>query len=95
MPDPVEIVRGHAGGDGLAHLCKSLACDLARDPHPFDGLGILDLGSHEFRRGRAVNVFGPGDVGRDAAAGGLDPRHERLPSDGHGGSLGARRPSRR
>ena len=94
MPDPVEIVRGHPGGDRPPHLRQGLSGDPTRHPHALDGLGVLDLRADESLRGWPVDVLRPGNFGRDTAAGRLDPGHERVPRDGHAGSLGVRRRGR-
>ena len=45
VADPVELVRGDAGGDVPADLGQRLRGDPAGDPHPLDRVGVLDLGS--------------------------------------------------
>ena len=68
VADPVELVGGDAGHDVATDLLAGLRGEPARDAHPLDGLGVLDLGAGVGRRRLAVDVLGAHDVGGHGSA---------------------------
>ncbi|MEK8170473.1 hypothetical protein NKH77_15270 [Streptomyces sp. M19] len=64
MRDAVQLVRRHAGRDVPGRLLHRPRRDPAGDPHPFDGVGVLDLWP-----GVRVGAGFPTYSGRGMAAG--------------------------
>ena len=88
MTDAIERVGGYARDDRPAHLVKGLSRETPSDPHPLDGLEILDFGSGEALGRRAIDVLGARNVDGDGPTRGLDSGDKRRPRDGHGRSVG-------
>jgi hypothetical protein len=64
VPDPVQLIGGHARDDVPAHFGQRSGRQRAGHPHPLDRVGVLDIGLAQCRV-LLADVLGPGDVGRD------------------------------
>ena len=68
VADPIEFVRGDAGGHVRPDEFTCLRSQSASDPHLLDGFAVLHLRTCVRRRRRLIDVLGARNVGWHRAA---------------------------